>query len=1143
MKELLRILLSGLLLAGAALSCQREETGGEPRGGAMRGIIFTSGTEFSVLSKVNLGSGLKPCWQDSDSLAVFDGSGRNLFIVSDNFGSSATFGGNVAEGATQFDAIYPYVAARSASAGVIAAELPSVQTVAPSDSVCPAALLCAARTDASARHFSFRNAFSLIKVDIGLAGVTSVVLKGKNGEKLAGPGTIDVAGDCAFIPGTSAATEVTLLPSGTSFTKGKSYYIAVAPVEFTGGFEVIMQRTDGADAVKASDKPLVVRRNEGVNLADVATTTTWSRIIMTKAQLFDWVAGYAAWSEYDIVKLGADIDMEGEAWPPHAQKGVFDGQGYKLYNFRPMPANANTGLFSDVTGTVKNLIIGSSDGSRWDGVSVVSHSHNLTSWCNVGAVAGRIFAGGSVENIINFAAVEVAADDAGKTRAGGIVGFAAGEGAAIRNCKNYGTVSNLAPTAVGGNGPLGGIIAAAEAACTIDSCANYGTITNNNARVNWVGGIMGVTNGRAAVDQTEDIDYIVAISNCLNEGDINVSAGGDLSVGGITGYLTGADISGCTNTGTITSTASVELKAGGIAGKFYKSNPCTLTDCINRGTIKFNQGGSAAGYIGGIIGNCATTATADLTLTRCSNYADLAVSSASVGAIGGIAGWLRAESFTLNISDCHNYGSVRNTSTDGTGTNLVAGFVAYLTGTEGQCFFENCTNEAEVYSDKPSGSAGYAGGFIGNGANCNASLTDCVNSGKITLEGAGTGSSNAGGIIATGTGSISLTRCSNSGIVSAVNCGKYAYVGGLVGNATGVAADACVNGGAVFSTSAAQDSYAGGLFGNASGSSASNCVNSGRVSANNAQAQVKVGGLAGQAVSGSVFRGEEGVSTNTGEVIAEACSKGHANVGGIAGYMESGSAVYGCINDAPVSINLTASSSKLQSVAGIVGRFKGASGNPSIIDGCTNKGPVRCQAVCTNQLTNGGGITGDINTWCTVTNNVNAATGTVSVVNNVAASGTVKTAYAGGIFGGDNEGSLSANGNSEVRGNVNYARVSATVTNGAAYSGTLAGGIGAGGIGGIIWRSGTFEDNSNYGDVSAYSGGATMPGATASTLGGPGAVLGFYAHTGDIVLTAKVSKGISVGSISYEGAETVGRLASWLCPTNSRIEATYVDPE
>ena len=83
----------------------------------MRGIIFTSGTEFSVLSKVNLGSGLKPCWQDSDSLAVFDGSGRNLFIVSDNFGSSATFGGNVAEGATQFDAIYPYVAARSASAG------------------------------------------------------------------------------------------------------------------------------------------------------------------------------------------------------------------------------------------------------------------------------------------------------------------------------------------------------------------------------------------------------------------------------------------------------------------------------------------------------------------------------------------------------------------------------------------------------------------------------------------------------------------------------------------------------------------------------------------------------------------------------------------------------------------------------------------------------------------------------------------------------------------------------------------------------------------------------------------------------------------------------------------------------------------
>ena len=84
MKELLRILLSGLLLAGAVLSCQREEPREESRAEAMRGITFTSGTEAGALSRVNLGAGLKPCWQDSDSLAVFDGSGRNLFIVSEN---------------------------------------------------------------------------------------------------------------------------------------------------------------------------------------------------------------------------------------------------------------------------------------------------------------------------------------------------------------------------------------------------------------------------------------------------------------------------------------------------------------------------------------------------------------------------------------------------------------------------------------------------------------------------------------------------------------------------------------------------------------------------------------------------------------------------------------------------------------------------------------------------------------------------------------------------------------------------------------------------------------------------------------------------------------------------------------------------
>ena len=156
MKELLRILLSGLLLAGTALSCQREETREESVAGAMCEMNFSSGTEAGVLSRVNLGSGLHPNWQDSDSIAVFDGNGKNLFIVSENYGASAVFGGKVAESATSFDAIYPYGAAVSASGNMIAAELPAVQTVAPGDSVCPAALLCVARTDASARHFSFR---------------------------------------------------------------------------------------------------------------------------------------------------------------------------------------------------------------------------------------------------------------------------------------------------------------------------------------------------------------------------------------------------------------------------------------------------------------------------------------------------------------------------------------------------------------------------------------------------------------------------------------------------------------------------------------------------------------------------------------------------------------------------------------------------------------------------------------------------------------------------------------------------------------------------------------------------------------------------------------------------------------------------
>ena len=128
------------------------------------------------------------------------------------------------------------------------------------------------------------------------------------------------------------------------------------------------------------------------------------------------------------------------------------------------------------------------------------------------------------------------------------------------------------------------------------------------------------------------------------------------------------------------------------------------------------------------------------------------------------------------------------------------------------------------------------------------------------------------------------------------------------------------------------------------------------------------------------------------------------------------------------------------------------------------------------------------------------------------------------VFGGDNESTKDAAGNNTVTGNTNYGIITATVTNGATT-------CGAGGIGGTIRRKGTFTDNTNYGNVVATNG---------ATAGGPGAVLGYMEAT-TVSVTATISKSITVGGVTYAAAESAGTLATWLCPNNNNITATYVD--
>ena len=218
--------------------------------------------------------------------------------------------------------------------------------------------------------------------------------------------------------------------------------------------------------------------------------------------------------------------------------------------------------------------------------------------------------------------------------------------------------------------------------------------------------------------------------------------------------------------------------------------------------------------------------------------------------VAGIIG--KGENTTL--TNCHNKATI--TSTEGKAAGIAASFGGSLT---------NCTNFGAVTTS----AAQPAGGLV---AWCNTStITECQNSGKVTVSGTGD-SSQAGGLCGNlGSGS-TVTNCSNSGEVSASLAGGVAgrasgadtkiiafsnegtvtggnYAGGVIGDAkNGVTAQGCTISGTISAANAA-----GGIFGSVHGtnnSAITNCaVTSCNVSATTENRAGKVVGILGGTVT------------------------------------------------------------------------------------------------------------------------------------------------------------------------------------------------------------------------------------------------------------------------------------------------------
>ena len=263
--------------------------------------------------------------------------------------------------------------------------------------------------------------------------------------------------------------------------------------------------------------------------------------------------------------------------------------------------------------------------------------------------------------------------------------FGATDGATIENVTISGSIVGASSNV------CGGIVAQASNATTVKDCTSHVAVTGTASKVGGIvgsmtgtadqeaaalGQISGCTfngtlegagaSGQAGVGGIAGVCSYGAIESCLAKGTVSLTSGSNGSLGGIVGYLTGANVKGCVNQASLAYGASSGY-AGGIAGYAsaataenvssialslnqgdisgtasyaagiigYATGACPITDSASVGAISTTK---TSGYAAGIIGYATNAATATVTTFAeavSNSYAAGTLSAANTGTIAG----------------------------------------------------------------------------------------------------------------------------------------------------------------------------------------------------------------------------------------------------------------------------------------------------------------------------------------------------------------------------------------------------------------------------------------------------------------------------------------------------------------------------
>lgn len=193
---------------------------------------------------------------------------------------------------------------------------------------------------------------------------------------------------------------------------------------------------------------------------------------------------------------------------------------------------------------------------------------------------------------------------------------------------------------------------------------------------------------------------------------------GSSYIGFIVGFAeSGATISNC-QAGEAGSSSVIEGIGNYIGGVVGQCRSGSITDCRNYATVRQSDNGS---FVGGICGSFDYPTAFE----RCANYGEV---TSTYNYVGGIAGWLRANSSSasyLTVKDFANYGNV-------TGTNFVGSLAGYTKGlTLRNCFNTGNVNAAGKWSSD--GQYGTFSGFFDEGTK----FIHCYSLATATITGTG----------------------------------------------------------------------------------------------------------------------------------------------------------------------------------------------------------------------------------------------------------------------------------------------------------------------------------------------------------------------------------------------------------------------